>query len=62
MNREEIIDLMSDTVRQINIDIGYQNRVPMEELVKMMDDHHEQVKYINSIVFDTLKSKGLIVE
>jgi hypothetical protein len=62
MNREEIIDLMSDTVRQINIDIGYQNRVPMEELVKMMDEHHEQVKYINSIVFDTLKSRGLIVE
>ena len=62
MNIEEIIDLMSDTVRQINIDIGYQNKVPMEELVKIMDDHHEQVKYINSIVFDTLKSKGLIVE
>jgi hypothetical protein len=62
MNREEIIDLMSETVRQINIDIGYQNKVPMEDLVQMMDAHHEQVKYINSIVFDTLKGKGLIVE
>lgn len=62
MNREEIIDLMSETVRQINIDIGYQNKVPMEELVQMMDAHHEQVKYINSIVFDTMKAKGLIVE
>lgn len=62
MSREEIIDLMSETVRQINIDIGYQNKVPMEELVQMMDAHHEQVKYINAIVFDTMKAKGLIVE
>jgi hypothetical protein len=62
MNREEIIDLMSETVRQVNMDIGYQNKVPMEELVQIMDQHHEQVKYINAIVFDTLKNKGLIVE
>ncbi len=62
MNREEAIDLMSETVRQINMDIGYQQKVPMEELVQIMDAHHEQVKYINSIVYDTMKSKGLIAE
>ncbi len=60
MNREEAIELMSETVRQVNMDIGYKNRVPMEELVKIMDAHHEQVVYINSIVYDTLKSKGVI--
>jgi hypothetical protein len=62
MNREETIALMSETVRQINMDLGYQQKVPMDELVKIMDSQHHQVLYINGIVYDTLKSKGLIVE
>jgi hypothetical protein len=62
MNREETIALMSETVKQINMDLGYQHKVPMEELVKMMESQHEQVLYINGIVYDTMKSKGLIVE
>lgn len=62
MNREEAIAFMSETVKQVNIDLGYQHKVPMEELVRMMDQQHEQVLHINGIVYDAMKSKGLIVE
>lgn len=62
MNREEAINLMTETVNQVNMDIGYQHKVPMDELKKMIDQQTEQVKYINTIVYDTLKSKGVIAE
>lgn len=62
MNREEAIVLMTETVNQINMDLGYQHKVPMDELKKMIDQQYEQVKYINSIVYDTMKSKGIIAE
>lgn len=62
MNREEAIALMTETVNQVNMDIGYQHKVPMDELKKMIDQQTEQVKYINTIVYDTLKSKGVIAE
>jgi len=62
MNREDAINLMTETVNQVNMDIGYQHKVPMDELKKMIDQQTEQVKYINTIVYDTLKSKGVIAE
>lgn len=62
MSRDEIIELMTETVSQVNMDLGYQHKVPMDELKKMIDQQREQVKYINSIVYDTMKSKGVIVE
>ena len=34
----------------------------MEELIKMMEQQHDQVLYINGIVYDSMKSKGLIAE
>jgi hypothetical protein len=62
MNREEAIAFMSETVKQVNMDLGYQHKVPMDELVKMMEQQHDQVLYINGIVYDSMKSKGLIAE
>lgn len=62
VNREEIIELMSDVVGQVNMDLGFQHKVPMEELQKMIEQQKDQVRYINSIVYDTMKSKGLLAE
>lgn len=62
MNREEAIELMTETVNQVNMDLGYQHKVPMDELKKMIEQQYEQVKYINTIVYDTMKSKGIIAE
>jgi cellobiose-specific phosphotransferase system component IIB len=62
MNREEAIILMTETVNQVNMDLGYQHKVPMDELKKMIEQQYEQVKYINTIVYDTMKSKGIIAE
>jgi cellobiose-specific phosphotransferase system component IIB len=53
---------MTETVNQVNMDLGYQHKVPMEEMKKMIEQQYEQVKYINTIVYDTMKAKGIIAE
>lgn len=62
MDREEAIILMTETVNQVNLDLGYQHKVPAEEMQKMIEQQYDQVKYINTIVYDTMKSKGIIAE
>lgn len=62
MDRDQAITLMTETVNQVNMDLGYQHKMPLEEMQKMIEQQYEQVKYINTIVYDTMKSKGIIAE
>ncbi len=62
MDREQAITLMTETVNQVNMDLGYQHKMPLEEMKKMIEQQYEQVKYINTIVYDTMKSNGIIAE
>jgi hypothetical protein len=58
MTKDEIIGIMTETVHQINMDIGYEHRVPHDELVAMLEAQRPQLDHINNIVYEVLKSKG----
>lgn len=62
MTKEEVVEIMTETVHQVNMDIGYEHHVPHDELLNMLESQKPQLRHINGIVYDVLKSKGCISE
>lgn len=62
MNREEVINLMSSTVEDINREIGKAQQLPEEEVEKLIAGLREQMLFVNTLVYDKLVETGVIKE
>lgn len=59
MNREEVIELMTETILNLNIGLARQNNMPEDEIDKMAENAKPQFRVVNGILYDVLKENGV---
>lgn len=58
MNREEVIELMTETILNLNIGLARQNNMPEDQIDKMVENAKPQFRVVNGILYDVLKENG----
>lgn len=60
MLRDEVIEIMTNTVNEINRKIGSQHNVPVDALEQEIAKQKEQLDYVNGAIFDAILDNGYI--
>lgn len=61
MNKTEVVSLMNDVVNHINEQIGQSQNLTAEQIKQAIDHHQESLTHVNSILYDELFKRGVIV-
>lgn len=60
MTKEEVVELMTNTIIALNSEIGHQQNVPQEDIDKAIETTRPQFNSINSILYEVLKANKII--
>ena len=60
MEKQEVVELITGTVRDLNIALARQNNVPENKIQEMADQSADQMNVISGIIYDVLKANGII--
>jgi hypothetical protein len=60
MDRENVIDMMTDVVIKLNREIAAQQNVKEDTIEDFINMSTPQFKYVNGLLYDLLDSNGLI--
>lgn len=60
MYREEAVKLMCDTVDQYNREQAHHNNMDVAAIEDYIASSRQQMEFVNGMLFDTLKSNGVI--
>ena len=58
--KSEVVQIMTDTIVEMNRQMGIQQGVPSEQVQKMIDDSYTQLMMVNGLLYDKLKEIGVI--
>lgn len=62
LSREEVVLIMTQTVDDINREIGKAQEMPEEETEKLIAAMREQVVFVNAMLYDKLVESEVIKE
>lgn len=54
MNKTDVVKLMTESVTEMNRQMGKLNNIPDEELEPILKSHEEQLNVINANIYDVL--------
>lgn len=60
MDRENVIDMMTDVVIKLNREIAAQQNVKEDTIEDFINMSIPQFKYVNGLLYDLLDNNGLI--
>jgi hypothetical protein len=60
MEREEVIELMTETIVNLNIGLAKQKEMPQDEIDQMAEISRPQFRIVNGILYDVLEANGVI--
>ena len=60
MEREEVVELMTETIINLNIGLAKQNDMPQEQIDQMVEMSRPQFRIVNNILYDVLEANGVI--
>jgi transcriptional/translational regulatory protein YebC/TACO1 len=60
MEKEQVVELMTKTIIDLNVEIANQNDVPQEQIDQMIEVTTPQMNQLNSIMYEVLKVNGVI--
>jgi hypothetical protein len=60
MDKEQVVDLMTDTVINLNKTIAAEQNVPDEAIDEFIKLQMPQFKYVNGLLYDLLDNNGII--
>lgn len=58
--KSEVVQIMTDTIVDMNRQMGAQQGVPSDQVQKMIDDSYTQLMLVNGLLYDKLKEIGVI--
>lgn len=58
MDKEQVVELMTETIINLNVGLSHQNNMPQEEIDKMVEIARPQFRIVNGILYDVLKANG----
>jgi hypothetical protein len=60
MEKQEVVNLITSTVRDMNIELARKNNVPEESIMRMAEESAPQMDIISGIIYDVLEANGVI--
>lgn len=60
MNKEQVVELMTETIINLNIGLAKQKEMPQEEIDQMVEISRPQFRVVNGILYDVLKENGAL--
>ena len=60
MYRDEVVNLMCETVNTLNRKMAAQTNMPSDQIEQFIKQGQDQLKYVNGMLYDTLKENGVI--
>jgi len=60
MEKQEVVNLITNTVRDMNIELARKNNVPEESIMRMAEESAPQMNIISGIIYDVLEANGVI--
>lgn len=59
--KEEVVQFMTNVINDLNRQMAQQNQIPESEIQQAIEQHQEQLMFVNSILYDALEQNNLIV-
>lgn len=60
MEKQDVVDIMTKVVMDLNKQLAEHNEVPLEEIEEMLASIKETTDAVNGLVYETLKEAGVI--
>ena len=60
MDKEQVVELMTETIVNLNIGLAKQKEMPQDEIDKMAEISRPQFRIVNGILYDVLKENGAL--
>lgn len=60
MEKQEVVNLITGTVRDMNIELARKNNMPEDQIMQMADSATPQMDIISGIIYDVLEANGII--
>jgi hypothetical protein len=60
MDKEQVVELMTETIINLNIGLAKQKEMPQEEIDQMVELSRPQFRVVNGILYDVLKENGAL--
>ena len=60
MQKDEVIDLMTDVVVKLNREIAAQQNIEKDTIEDFINMSIPQFKYVNGLLYDLLETNGII--
>lgn len=60
MDKEQVVELMTETIVNLNIGLAKQKEMPQDEIDKMAEMSRPQFRVVNGILYDVLKENGAL--
>ena len=60
MEKQEVIDIMTNVVMDLNKQLAEHNEVPEADIKEMLDSIKETTDAVNGLVYEKLKEAGVI--
>jgi hypothetical protein len=58
MEKEQVVELMTETIINLNVSLAKQNNIPQEQIDQMIELSTSQFNTLNGILYDVLKENG----
>jgi hypothetical protein len=59
--KEEVVQFMTNVINDLNRQMAEQNQIPESEVQEAIEQHQQQLMFVNSILYDALEANNLIV-
>lgn len=60
MTKDEVVELMTNTIVALNAEVAHQQNISQEEIDKAIETTRPQFDSINSILYEVLKANKII--
>jgi hypothetical protein len=60
MDKEQVVELMTETILNLNIGLAQQNNMPQDQIDQMAEIAKPQFRTVNGILYDVLKENGVL--
>jgi len=60
MEKQEVVNLITGTVRDMNIALARNNNMPEDQIMAMAESATPQMDIISGIIYDVLEANGVI--
>jgi transcriptional/translational regulatory protein YebC/TACO1 len=60
MEKQQVIELMTETIIALNVELAHQQNVSQEDIDKAIETSKPQLMSVNAILYEVLKVNGVI--